>query len=89
MEGKGEAGRGTPQEGPARRVCVNPQVATLVVDREALAPELPLRCCCLCHQAPPYLGYTHSINGSRRFHRYQMSGTVTLDPPKIIQRGRA
>jgi len=41
----------------ARRVRVNPQVATLVVDRELIAPEPALRLCrCgLCHAAPPFM----------------------------------
>ncbi len=41
----------------ARRVCVNPQVATLVVDRELVAPVLEPRLCrCgLCHVAPPFM----------------------------------
>jgi len=50
-----DARSGVLHEELARRVRVNPQVATLVVDRELVAPEsvLCLCRCGLCHVAPP------------------------------------
>ena len=52
-----DARTGILHEELARRVCVNPQVATLVVDRELVAPVLEPRLCrCgLCHVAPPFV----------------------------------
>ena len=75
----------------ARRVCVNPQVAPLVVDRELLAPEPVLRLCrCgLCHLAPPFmvcgLGFLRHNNQEnqiskllcrRKIDRYLQSSTL-------------